>query len=313
LEKIDKIKYDTLNITDEILSTYLNHINGLNNQSLTFNTNLSPENIDTLKAHISKIRSLLKLRNKVIVLFDNINKHIATSNTNIDNIDNISFDITNEIYNKLIYLQNNNFIFTQEDVYNFMDLSWSKHTFGLEGSFAIQADNEIINPDNIYEINNYWPKILVFGPYKLRFNNQWNSEIIRSKFTNWYSSLFERIDYEISEEPVNNKNYLIYVSFIDQKIIFNNLEDAIIHICELMILNKPYKCAKLPFSPLSMLNDIKLFSYIESEIDGTRKKLSNNVFIYIPTDEEKIMSFTKHIVKLCDYSESDFNITISSE
>lgn len=238
-------------------------------------------------------------------------KYEPNADTSEDNI-----KIDEYIRDKMRFLSNKKFEFTDNDIKLMQGKSWSKDTLGLRYPFMkIYYDDIWINKQIKDEFNyvRYWKEIFEFGKHKVLIANYW-SEKNRADFNKWYESInssaalinreqdnLETFSYV--DSSLNNKN--ITMKLLDKPYTLSGWNEVLVKVCQVMMLARPYIFARFDKEPDLNNDEYTNFSYKESEIKGNRKRLSNGLWIRLAGNKDEIIKLSKRMLKICGYAERD--------
>jgi hypothetical protein len=222
---------------------------------------------------------------------------------------------------KMRELSNSRFTFSDSDIDVMQEKSWTKKVLGLDYELIRIYNEKYDISEQIKDelgYNRYWKELFNFGKYKILLNSQW-FERYRGSFDEWYNKLhktkntpkrnledtgktstYERSGYTC-KEPIGLKLF-------DKTYPIKYWNEVLIKVCEIMLLKKPYIVAK--FDKESTLNSEHRinFSYIESDIKVSRKRLSNALWIETNRSANDIIKVSKKILELCGFNESDLTV-----
>lgn len=87
-----------------------------------------------------------------------------------------------------------------------------------------------------------------------------------------------------------------------------NPQNTLIELCEVLISKAPYKVAY--FTKDKLLNNINLvnFSFIETEINFDKHRLSNGMWVRINEDYNDIINISNKLLGICGYNNDNFKI-----
>lgn len=140
-----------------------------------------------------------------------------------------------------------------------------------------------------------------------------NSERISQKIkkVELWTLILEDIESTISEDDWElnlTTEKTVNAILFNKKYPFKSWSELLIDVCEIMILKKPYCMAQLDSDKyLNKKNSIN-FSFVESDILGKPKKLSNGIWVETDKQPDDILKVLYRILEICDFDKSELKI-----
>jgi hypothetical protein len=227
-------------------------------------------------------------------------------------VDEEEIKVGKHIQSKLHELSESGFVFTQEQIVQMCDLDWSRKTFTYDRflPFAKIADMKqdvSTQTKDQNGRNRYWRRIFRFGDTPLFIVSQWYAKDKKS-FDAWYDGLLQSEPHDTSDEhewlSIPNEIVLLGKSYN-----VSGNGELIKVLCEAMILNKPYKFARLGAG----LDDAELtqlmISLDEQKISEPRFRLTNGMFTFAEGSASDIKRRCERILVECGYSADELKIS----
>lgn len=232
---------------------------------------------------------------------------------------------------KLRELSRSGHEFSTEEIDLFQQEHWSKETLNLNYPFVKIYDpsvelSEQLSVDNISY--RYWPEVFDFGENRLLICSQWYYGD-RIYFDGWYASLdFSQLEGNKSIDGVVDseaaqENFDGYIGDkpddkpdidIPQKLVLfgkaysvSSWQELLRKLCEVMVLNEPYKFAYRSVKSLTGVAQ-KILSLDERAITKPCMKLSNGLYITTSGSPDEIKKRCVNILEACGYSSDVFQI-----
>ena len=226
-------------------------------------------------------------------------------------VDEEEIKVGKHVQAKLRELSESGFVFTQEQIIQMCDLDWSRQTFTYDRflPFAKIADMKQDVSTQTKDQNGhsrYWKRIFRFGDMPLLIVSQWYAKD-KESFDTWYDGLLQSEPYDINDEHEWQSNPSRIVLF-GKSYDVSSISEIIKVLCEEMILNKPYKFARLGASLDDEGITKLMISLDEHKINEPRLRLTNGMFAFADGSASDIKWRCERILVECGYNANELKI-----
>lgn len=201
-----------------------------------------------------------------------------------------------------------------EEIASFCQKQWSKEVLNLNFPFARVYDSLSPIHDQLSAIggsNRFWSEVFNFGNCQLLFSSEWciNDRIY---FDRWYDNLvIEDIanlettsEVLVGAENDGTDDMPREITLFDTVYPFSSWRNAFQILCEIMVLKKPYKVAKIGLDS-DKLPEFPMLSFDEQRMVESSIKLSNGLFADISGSAGEVRLRCEQILKMCGYNNND--------
>jgi hypothetical protein len=238
---------------------------------------------------------------------------------NIDESEDIK--VGKYIRSKLRELSLSGFEFSDRQVADMCDISWSRKKFSYNRILPF-AKIAILDGSDVSEQAKdengharYWTKVFSFGKQNLLIISQWYAKD-KESFDIWYDNLSVESSEQIAKvdvvehiEPPTATYVNLTTDFTETKpttlrlfgkqYAVNSWYELYVKVCEILLLHHPYTMAVIDRDVVINSDEQPHFSYIQSMIKNNRKRLPNGLWIETSINPDEVINLCHKFLGKC--------------
>jgi len=227
------------------------------------------------------------------------------------------------IRRKLRELSQSGFEFSDKQVDDMCDITWSRNTFSYNrilpfAKFAVLDGSDI--SEQAKDENGharYWTKVFKFGKHNLLIISQWYAKD-KDSFDAWHESLSvessettpttDVVVVEHKENPISTyinqstdftETKPTALKLLGKQYAVNSWYELYVKVCEILLLHHPYTMAVIDRDVAINSEEQPHFSYIQSMIKNNRKRLPNGLWIETSINPDEVINLCHKFLDKC--------------